>query len=478
MNKKNIIYTLDSYKHLHGDMLPEGTEFVYSYGEARKGAMYDYTIFFGLQYILKEWLVGGVVTKENIDEAEPLLKEHFKFNGDVWNRAKWDYIVEKHGGKLPIRIKAVREGAKVPVSNALFTIENTDKNCAWLTNALETLIQQSWYTITVATRSYLIVSMIKSYFETTVDATNQWLADYYLHDFGQRACSSMEQAGLGAMAHLLNSKGTDSIMGMIYAMNTYGASKDGLAYSVPASEHSIGCSLGQSGEFDVVRQLIEKYPTGILSVVSDSFNIENAVQVYCTDLKEAILSRNGKFVIRPDSPRFEGDTPQDQVLWIVQQLDKGFGTTINTKGFKVLNPKVGVIYGDSLTEHNIHDTLELLRVNGYSAEACVYGCGGYLLSKLNRDSMRFAIKSSAQCRDGVWHDIYKAPKDLSKASKKGRLAVAHYEGREWATLPEKLVLPQDDQLHVVFENGVLMKEYQFSEIRDLICSYPCNSSLR
>ena len=130
----NLIYTLDSYKQLHDNMYPKNTEVVYAYLESRKGAMYPYTTFFGLQYILKEWLEGVVVTKELIDEAEPLLKEHFKFNGDVWSRDKWDYIVNVHGGKLPIKIKSVKEGKNIPINSVLVTVENTDPQCFWLTN--------------------------------------------------------------------------------------------------------------------------------------------------------------------------------------------------------------------------------------------------------------------------------------------------------------------------------------------------------
>jgi len=125
MNKHNIIWTLDSYKQMHDSMYEDDTEVVYSYMEARKGSMYDYTTFFGLQYILKEWLEGVVVTKEFIDEAEPALREHFKYNGDIWNREKWDYIVEKHGGKLPVKIQSVKEGKNYPVGTPLITVQNT-----------------------------------------------------------------------------------------------------------------------------------------------------------------------------------------------------------------------------------------------------------------------------------------------------------------------------------------------------------------
>ena len=447
INKHNIIWTLDSYKQMHDPMYEDDTEIVYSYMESRKGAMYDYTTFFGLQYILKEWLEGVVVTNELIDEAEPGLREHFKYNGDIWNRAKWDYIVEKHGGKLPIKIQAVKEGKNYPIGTPLITVQNTGgKPTKWITNALETVLQQVWHPITVCTRSNLIMNIIRDYFNQTVDDNNHWLADYYLHDFSQRGLSGMEEAGIGCMANLVNSKGTDSLMAIPFAINYYNANIDGLAYSVPASEHSIQTSLGKDREFDVTRNLIRKFPNGILSIVSDSYDIENAVKVYCTDMKQEILGRNGKFVVRPDSPRFEGDTPEEQVLWIAQQLWNGFGGTVNSKGYKVLDSHVGIIYGDSLTEVDIKNILETLKNNGFSSETCVFGCGSYLVRKLNRDTMRFAFKCSAQKRDGIWYDIFKSPKDITKASKKGRF---------------------DDMgdLTTVFENGTIIKSYTFDEVR-------------
>jgi nicotinamide phosphoribosyltransferase len=448
INDHNLIFTLDSYKQLHDNMYEDGTEVVYAYFESRAGAKYDYTKFFGLQYILKHWLEGVVVTKELIDEAEPILKEHFKFNGDVWKRDKWDYIANNLGGKLPLKICAVAEGKICPVGSVLMTIENTDSNCFWLTNAMETVLQQVWHATTVCTRSHLIMTIIKDFFKKTVDDDKQWLSDFYLHDFSQRGVSGMEEAGVGSMSHLVNAKGTDSLMAIPYAINYYNANIDGLAYSVPATEHSIATSLGKDGEFEVTKHLIEKYPNGILSVVSDSYDIENAVKVYCNELKELIMGRNGKFIVRPDSPRFKNDTPEDQVLWIAKTLWCGFGGTINSKGYKVLDSHVGIIYGDSLTENNIKNILVLLEQNGFSAETSVFGCGSYLVRKLNRDTERFAIKCSAQKRNGRWYDIYKNPKDASKSSKQGRFL-------------------SDKNLHEVFLDGVITKEYTFDQIKNL-----------
>lgn len=466
MNTKSLILTSDSYKSFHGAMLPEGTEYIQSYLESRNGAMYPYTLFFGLQYILKEWLEGEVIKTEDIDEAEELMNEHFKFNSIKWDRTKWDYIVDVHGGKLPLSIKALPEGRRIRTSNALCTVINTDKNCAWLGGNLETLLQNVWYTSTVATRSNYIVNIIKKYFEETVDDDMQWLADYYLHDFGARACSGAEMMGLGGMSHLVNAKGTDTVRGMVFAKKYYNAQNEGLGYSVPASEHLIGTSLGPEREFEVTKRLIELFPNGILSVVSDSYDIVQAVEAYCTFLKEQILSRNGKFVVRPDSPRFEGDTPEEQILWIVQECEKGFGSKVNSKGFKDLDPHVGCIYGDSLTENNIGSALETLKQNGYSALSSVYGCGSYLLSKLNRDTQRQAFKGCALYRSGEWHDIYKSPRDKTKQSKRGLLKVVTTKGAH-GTVYDTVSASDErpDELVEVFRNGKILVEYSFDKVR-------------
>jgi len=166
--------------------------------------LYPYTTVFGLQAIIKKWLVGPVVTKEKIDVAEDLLTEHFKINGKIWSRKQWDYIVDVHGGHLPVKIDSVLEGTNVPINNTLVNVVNTDDNCKWLTNGLETLLLNVWYPTTVCTRSNFITAIIGKYFKDTVDDNLQWLADYYLHDFGQRGVTGMEAAGLGGMAHLVN----------------------------------------------------------------------------------------------------------------------------------------------------------------------------------------------------------------------------------------------------------------------------------
>jgi nicotinamide phosphoribosyltransferase len=463
--KDNTVFLLDSYKIAHPKMLPEGTTGAFSYGESRKGARYPYTALFGLRYILQTHLAGPRVTPEKIAQANELLTEHFKFCGDVYDARIWEYILREYNGRLPLTIRAVREGTKVPTANMMVSVETSDKNCAWLVGGVETVLQQMWYPSTVATRSRCIIDIIKAYFKRTVDDDLQWLADYYLHDFGQRAATCMEAAGLGGMSHLLNSKGTDTLMGMAYAIDEYDASPKDLAYSVPASEHLIATSLGKAGEFAVAKRLLQLFPKGILSHVSDSYNITEAIRMYNEDpeFRRLILARDGKFVARPDSPRFEQDTPQDQILWITQQWDKGYGHRVNTKGYKDLDPHVGTIYGDSLTEDNIEDTLSLLEQNGYSALASVFGCGGYLIQRMHRDTQRQAFKCSALMHDGEWRDICKEPLDKTKVSKKGRLKLIKNEYGDFETVPFEVDKP--DQMVTVFKNGNMMNVENFAQIR-------------
>jgi nicotinamide phosphoribosyltransferase len=468
LKENNIIWKIDSYKQLHEQMLLESVQAVFEYCEPRVGGEYSSVVPFGLQAIIIKHLEGVVVTKEMIDEAEPYLIEHFKYCGKIWNRAKWDYIIEKHDGRLPLSISAIPEGTKVPVGNAIFTICNTDPECAWLGGALEDILQQVWYPTTVCTRSNRIVSYIRSAFAKSVDDSLVWLADFYLHDFGQRAATCMEQAGIGGMAHLVNSFGTDTCMSIPYAVNYYDAKLEGLCHSVPADEHSIATQLGKEGEFEIAQRLMKIFPNGILSKVSDSYDIENAIKVYCTTLKPDILARNGKFVVRPDSPRHKGDTPAEQILWIAKELEKGFGTEFNSKGYKVLNDKVGIIYGDGLSQQEILESIECLMADGFAASTCVFGQGGGLIQKLNRDTCRFAVKACAQLRDGTWHDLYKEPKDASKASKKGRLKLIyadHYPYFNYRTVGINEYPDSPNILREVFRNGQLLIKENFEEIR-------------
>lgn len=456
---ENIILSTDSYKLNHWMQYPQGTEKVYSYFESRAGADYPLTTFFGLQYILKRYLEGAVVWHNKLKEADTLARAHF--GQPLFNYDGWKYIIERHNGKLPIRIKAVAEGSRIPTGHVLMTVENTDPECFWLTNALESILTHVWYPSTVATISNNTFRMIDHYLEETAES-NAGLP-FMLHDFGYRGASSHESAAIGGAGHLITGRGTDTLPAMQLAMEYYNANLDTLAFSVPATEHSVMTSLGREGEFDIVDDLLENYPTGILSVVADSFDIFNFVdRLGEEDRKRKIMERDGKFVVRPDS----GD-PVETMVRLSQKLFAIFGGHTNSKGYEVFDQHVGLLWGDGINPAGIEEILEATQAAGFSAENYVFGMGGGLLQKVNRDQQRFAFKCSAQMRGGEWHDVFKDPLDSSKISKRGRLQLEHNKGGFYTTqlMGEGKADSAANLLRTVFEDGMIREECSFDEVR-------------
>jgi nicotinamide phosphoribosyltransferase len=463
----NLLLLADGYKYSHHKLYYPGTQKIYSYLESR-GGEFDSTVFFGLQYILKNYFEGVVITKEAIDEAEQVLLQVFG-RVDVFDRANFEYIVEKHGGCLPVKIKAVPEGTKVPVGNVLLTIENIDPACFWLTNFLETLLMQVWYPSTVATLSSEIKTIVEHYFSETASAKAADGIEYVLNDFGFRGVSSVESAGIGGAAHLLSFKGSDTIAGSILARDTYHAQKI-YGMSVPATEHSICTLLGEEGELEIFKHVLRTFPTGLVACVSDSYNIFKACSDYWgEELKELILSRDGTLVIRPDS----GD-PIFTLLRVFDILFEKFGFTINEKGYKVLPSQVRVLQGDGINIDSIRAIYGTLKVNGISAENLVLGMGGALLQKVDRDTQKFALKCSYAEINGKSTDVQKHPLELDrhgtlvqsfKKSKAGRLKLIH-TSEGFSTVREKESPEYSDLLETVFENGQLKRDECFENIRE------------
>lgn len=456
MKKRNIILTSDYYKSTHHKQYPKDTKIVYSYGESR-GGKFPATLFFGLQAFIHEYMEGVIVEQWMIEEADKFLKRGFGF--DYFNREGWQRIIDVHGGKLPIKIRAVQEGTIVPTNNVLFTIENTDEELPWLTNFIETsLLRGIWYPTTVATLSYNIKKSINDF----CIKTGCEISPFHLNDFGARGVSSGESAGLGGMAHLINFLGTDTIEGILAAQKYYNA--DVCGYSVMASEHSTTTIYGKEYELQAYQHFLDNCPDeATLSVVIDSYDTENAVKnLLGGALKDKILARKGKVVFRPDS----GD-PVEISLSIVQWLWDIFGGTINEKGYKILDPHVGIIYGDSMNYENISKVLENFANHQFAASNIVFGSGGALIQSVNRDTQKFAIKCSAAKRGDNWIHVFKDPiTDHGKRSKKGRLALVRYDNNEYTTVPEELARDEDNLLIPIFENGVLLKKYTFDEVRN------------
>ncbi len=453
--QNNILLLTDSYKVGHYKQYPKGTTRVLSFFESR-GGRYSETLFFGLQYIINMYLKGPVVTEEKIEEAREIFAAHF---GDptIFNEAGWRHILEAHGGRLPVEIKAVREGSRVSTSNVLVTVVNTDPKVAWLTNYLETLLVQLWYPMTVATQGYFMKQTLLKYLE--MSGTPEEI-DYKLHDFGFRGSTSVESAGIGGAAHLVNFKGTDTIPGLLVARRHYGERMAG--NSINAAEHSTITSWGRSHEAEAYKNMLEQYPKGLVAVVSDSYNIYNACYtIWGNELRDRVLNRDGVLIIRPDS----GD-PVDVLPKVLEILGEKFGWSKNTKGYKVLNPKVRLIQGDGIDYESLEVILEAIVGAGWSADNLAFGSGGGLLQKLDRDTQKCAFKCSAVEINGEWSDVYKDPfTDPGKRSKRGRLALIREENR-FKTVRESEVTGEN-LLETVFLDGELVSEQTFADIRRL-----------
>jgi len=451
----NIILNSDSYKYSQFNQYPEGTEYIYSYIESR-GGVHDATVFFGLQAFIKEYMLTPV-TMEMIDEAEAIITAH----GEPFNREGWEYIVNTYGGKLPVTIKAVPEGTVVGTRNVLATIVNMDPKCYWLTSFLETaLLRAIWYPTTVATNSYQSKKLILEYLEKTGDPST---IDFKLHDFGARGVSSLESAGIGGAAHLVNFMGTDTVEALLFARRYYGADMAG--FSVPAMEHSTVTSWGREREVDSYRNMLKVNgkPGGIVAAVSDSYDIFAACEKWGTELKQDVIDSGATLVVRPDS----GD-PADVVAKCLKILDKYFGHTVNDKGFKVLN-NVRVLQGDGINHQTIRSILYTITLAGYSADNVAFGQGGALLQIVNRDDQKFAMKCSAAFVNGEWVDVFKDPiTDKGKRSKKGRMVLIETEnGFKTFTTEDAAYedIKNQDVLEVVYSMGKLIRDMTFDEVR-------------
>ncbi len=497
MLETNVPMLVDSYKISHHRIYVNGVEELVSYLEARAPSEFsDKTVFFGLQYILKRHFVGNVVKERDLPRIKAFCKYHFMGDETLFNEAGWRYIINKRNGLLPLSIHAVPEGTVVPISNILACVRNTDKECYWLINYVETLLMHVWYAITCSSQSRTSKEDIYKFMKETVDdELIPILLPSRLHDFGYRGVSSFESAAISGAAHLVNFAGTDNIAAIELINQFYNGSefeenmakdeqswnsswsfdesynrwddfykKNMPAFSIPATEHSIMTIKGPNGEKEVCRRLLEEFPNGFVACVSDSYDLfDLCANVWGGELKEKVLNRNGVLVVRPDS----GD-PAEVVVKVLNILGEKFGTTLNKKGYKVLDPHIRIIQGDGINVKSIPVILWAMQSTGWSAENIAFGSGGALLQKVHRDTFAFAFKACSSVIDGQRYDVYKSPKTGSgKISKRGELALVRDENGEFKTVPLSTAnnYPGGNQLVEVFRNGSLIKEWNFSEIR-------------
>lgn len=479
----NPLLLKDGYKTDHRRQYPEGTTTVYSNLTPRASRVegVDKVVFFGLQYFCMEYLIRqfdeGFFDLSESDAVEPYRRCMDCYLGP--GAISVDHIRELHQlGYLPLRIKAVPEGTRVPLRVPMLTIVNTHPRFFWLTNMLETILcNVLWMPCTSATTAYRYRRRFEDYCQKT--AADFEMVKFQGHDFSFRGLAGLEAAQLSGAAHLLSFVGTDTIPAIGFLEQFYGANaeKEMVGCSVPATEHSVQCMGGEEGELATYHRLItEVYPTGIVSIVSDTWDFWGVLTEILPALKVEIMARSGKLVIRPDSgdpvkilcgdPDEPPGTPAHKgavrVLW------ETFGGTETANGYRVLDSHVGLIYGDSITPERQLEILSKLRMAGFASTNVVLGIGSFTYQYVTRDTYGFAMKATYGEVDGRPVAIFKKPKTDSglKNSAKGLLCVRRDDKGELKLIED--CTPVEEKggvLETVFENGKLLRRETLASIR-------------
>lgn len=478
----------DGYKLDHRRQYPKGTEFVYSNWTPRSSTYFpeaeDGCVVFGIQYFIKEYLIKRF-NEDFFNLDEDLAVKTFErrintFLGE--NEVGTDHIRDLHKlGYLPIRIKALPEGSLCPIGVPMLTVINTDKRFFWLTNFIETMMSMClWLPMTSATTARIYRKELERHAKKTMFPKEVELG-FNCHDFSMRGMAGLEAAITSGMGHLTSFIGSETIpaIGACEVYYNADAEKELIAATVPATEHSVMCAGGMEDEFGTFKRLLtELYPNGFVSIVSDTWDFWKVITEFIPKLKEEILARNGRFVVRPDSGIPEDiicgtNNPNDpdyirkgayECLWDI------FGGTYTENGYKVLDTHIGIIYGDSITIERQREIYRRLEEKGFAATNLVLGIGSYTYQYRTRDSLGFAMKAT-WCRvNGEDKDIFKNPKTDSgmKKSLKGLLYVEQdeYSGKYRVTDCVDAQLESMGCLETVFENGTIVKEFNLSEIRE------------
>lgn len=473
----SIQFITDFYKYSHNPMYFPGTQRISSYFESR-GTNLDYadsTIFAGLKYYTY-FLQGEVITRESIDMAEDMCND--VFGPGVFQREFWEHILYQYGGKLPIEIKAVPEGTKVKTGNILFDVTCYDPKILSLTNYVESLLQETWYPTTVCTVSYYIKQLVKKAFNDTVDEEYHGAIPYVLNDFGVRGCGEPHEAGIGGLAHLFNFLGSDNSVAYMFAKHYYNGQRGKIISTIPASEHSVMTLCGKDGEAKVFGHCMDVYPKGGISLVCDGFDVLNAAEnIFGKVLKSKVEGREGFTCLRLDS----GD-PQATILAVLNILFDKFGYTVNKKGYKQLPDYIRIMQADGVEYDSIREIYAMLKREGISAVNIVFGMGGALLRKVNRDTFKFALKCSAGWRvNGVTgqleeFDVQKSPMELDKKgvqrpsfkkSKAGELKLIEVNGELiTVNLNDPIYASYPNILQIVFKDGEII-EHEYNDMENI-----------
>lgn len=470
---RNILIATDIYKLGHLEQYKPGTTKIWSYLIARSDKKIPFTVFFGLQYYLKEYL-SRPITQADADEFFEYRKMVLGMDASEDVKDKITKLVAI--GFLPIEIKAVPEGEVMPCKNILMSITNTVDGFHWCVGLIESLILKIWNTITVASYSKMYKNLVVKFANQTCDDKNH--IPFSVHDFGYRGVSSEETAELSGGAHLVNFLGTDTITAVKFHKDYY-SGKFPIGLSVPAGEHSCACSFGREGEYQYFEHMLNTYQDCIVSIISDTFNLWNVLTNFASRLKDRILARKGKVVFRPDSGNPEliicgnpdAAIGSPEYKGAIRLLDEVFGSTINSKGYKVINPYVGLIYGDGFYYERFERVLTKLKEMGYASSNLVIGVGGLLLQQQNRDIQGYAIKATYSECNGIQTQLLKDPiTDPGKKSHCGLITlIKQFDEHEIVYTTVDMATWEDENnsyLKSVFKDGKILKTYTLAEIRE------------
>lgn len=483
----NPLMLIDFYKADHRRQYPDGTELVYSNFTPRKSRLEgnENLVFFGLQYFIKEYLVKQWNEGFFNVPKEKIVAEYKRRMDNALGKDSIpvEHIAELHDlGYLPLIVKGLPEGTIVSPKIPVVTVYNTQPKFFWLTNYLESLMSAIlWKPSTSATTAFQYRKTFDAYARKTVGDNNIDFVYWQGHDFSFRGMSGIEDACISAAGHLLSFYGTDSVPAIDFHELYYMADSDKelVGGSVPATEHSVMCMGTKDNEIGTFERLIvELYPKGIVSIVSDTWDFWKVITEFLPELKSKILARDGKVVIRPDSGDpvkiIVGDkdaTPgSPEYKGAIECMWEILGGTVTDKGYKLLDSHIGLIYGDSITLQRQKAILEGLKEKGFASFNVVLGIGSYTYEYVTRDTYGFAMKATYGEVNGEGRNIFKDPKtdDGTKKSAKGLLAVHQVDGK--LQLKDECNWEEEKQglLQTVFENGKVLNEQSLSQIRERI----------
>lgn len=493
--KMNPILAIDGYKVSHRAQYPQGTTQVYSNFTPRSDRFFSSPVadgklvFFGLQGFLR-WFMVDLFNDAFFARPQEDVVNEYKAVMDSYlgkDAVPVDHIRALHNlGYLPLHIKSLDEGSKVPMKVPVLTITNTRDEFFWLVNYLETVLSaELWKASTNATIAHHYRKVCEQWAVKTCSDMSH--LDFQCHDFSFRGMAGLQDTMQAGAGHLLSFKGTDSIPSLLYARDHYTAGEDYfIGASIPATEHSVMCMGEKEQEIETFRRLIvDLYPQGFVSIVSDTWDYWRVMTEYTRELKQTILAREGRVVFRPDSgdpvailcgtgadddmraDRSPEEKGSVEVLWEI------FGGTVNEKGYKVLDPHVGLIYGDSITLARADEILRRLEAKGFASSNVVFGVGSFTYQYNTRDTFGFAMKATWGAVNGKGRMIFKEPKTDSglKRSARGLLRVER-DAQGELQLHDEQTWEQEKtgELKTRFLDGKLYNVDHFEQIRQRLAA--------